>query len=148
MTVSTNEAGVSFSSSSSSSNMMAQPMIAKASPPMWAQSQPAPNNMHPGFFAGMAPPQHGYASVSYHHRDDPMEIIENWDFARVSRADAKSMAKVLINSFSVCIFIGATIGFAIFAAIFMCILKRVRKAVQFHHDAVNAFRVPGEHHHH
>jgi hypothetical protein len=70
--------------------------------------------------------------------------IENWDFNKVSRSDAKILAKSFITTIAVAIFAYALIGMSIGAAIFMCLIKKSRVAAERHEVAQEAFR----HHHH
>lgn len=70
--------------------------------------------------------------------------IENWDFSKVSRSDAKLLARSFISYVSVAIFAYCLIACSIFFAIFLCMLKKARVSVERHEAAQG----PYKHHHH
>jgi hypothetical protein len=73
--------------------------------------------------------------------------LEDWDFSKTSRADAKLFARTFISTAAIAIFVYFTIAFAIFSAIFLCLLKRAATAAEVHEAQQAIFR-PRHHHHH
>lgn len=83
----------------------------------------------------MRPPQPMPAYTSFRARsNDPWDEfhIENWDFSKVSREDAKTMVRALSNTLAVVAFSYVAISFAVVGGIFLLILKRVRRVAQRH----------------
>lgn len=83
---------------------------------------------------------------SHHGHRDCWENfnIENWDFSKVSRSDAKLLVRSFISYFAMAVFAYCLIAFAIVGAIFLCLLKKARVAVEVHEVAQG----PYKHHHH
>ena len=93
--------------------------------------QPYPTKHH----RTMRPPQPMTAYTSFRARsNDPWDEfhIENWDFSKVSREDAKTMVRALSNTLAVVAFSYVAISFAVVGGIFLLILKRVRRVAQRH----------------
>jgi hypothetical protein len=81
------------------------------------------------------PPQFGDSHHRGHHRspmDDMAFYLEDWDFQNVPREDAKMMAKGFVGMMCVGIFAYVTFCYAIFGAIWACILNRSQKIVERH----------------
>lgn len=83
----------------------------------------------------------------YGRWDDSM-TLENWDFQKISRTDAKKMLRTFINTIALAAFCYMTMVFACFSGIFLFILKRSRNLAKKYDELSSVLRPHHYHQHH